>query len=125
MRTSDTMRNAVVSSSWPKSSLRTRRFGALEISGSLDQASRKSSGTFPAKAEAFAELEIINARIEVCRRKLELLKSSNPYLLKDKLDDAAWVTKTVSDLKEQTEQHAQACEYYLAQYNAFKERPHE
>lgn len=103
--------------------------GDLELLKSVEASTRhlgKSSGTFPAKAEAFAELEIINARIEVCRRKLELLKSSNPYLLKDKLDDAAWVTKTVSDLKKkQTEQHAQACEYYLAQSNALKERPHE
>lgn len=54
-----------------------------------------------------------------------MLKSSNPYLLKDKLDDTAWMTKTVSDLKEQTEQHARACEYYLAQYDALKERSHE
>lgn len=102
--------------------------GDLELLKSVEASTRhlgKSSGTFPAKAEASAEPEIINDRIEVCREKLELFESSNSYLPKDKLDDAAWVTKTVSDLKEQTEQHAQVCECYLAQYNALKERSHE
>lgn len=102
--------------------------GDLELLKSVEASTRhlgKNSGAFPTEAEASAELEIVNARIEVCREKLELLKSSNPYLLKDKLDDTAWMTKTVSDLKEQTEQHARACEYYLAQYDALKERSHE
>ena len=102
--------------------------GDLELLKSVEASTRhlgKNSGAFPTEAEASAELEIVNARIEVCRGKLELLKSSNPYLLKDKLDDAAWVTKTVLDLKGQTEQHARACEYYLAQYDALKERSHE
>lgn len=102
--------------------------GDLELLRSAEASTRhlgKSSSGFSTEAEASAELEIVNARIEVCRGKLESLKSSNPYLLKDKLDNAVWVTETVSNLKEQTERHAQACEYYLAQYNALKERSHE
>lgn len=102
--------------------------GDLELLRSVEASSRHlgvSGLDFASTAEASTEIEIVNARIEVTRQKLETLKNSNPYLLKTKLESAAWVAQTVSDLKERTKQHCKARDYYLAQYNTLKERSHE
>ena len=102
--------------------------GDLELLRSVETSSRHlgvSDRDFASIAEASTEIEIVNARIEVTRKKLETLKSSNPYLLKSKLESAAWVAQTAADLKERTERHCKARDYYLAQYNALKERSHE
>lgn len=102
--------------------------GDLELLRSIETSSRHlgaSSRNLAGTVEASTEIEIVTARIEVTRQKLETLKNSNPYLLKDKLENAAWVTQTVADLKERTEQHRKARDYYLAQYNTLKERSHE
>lgn len=102
--------------------------GDLELLKSIEASSKHlgvSNRDFASIAEASTELEIVNARIEVTRRKLETLKNSNPYLLKDKLANAAWVAQTVTDLKENTERHCKTRDYYLTQYIALKERSHE
>ena len=50
-------------------------------------------------------LELVETRISVAREKLESLKSSDPYLLGDKLDDPDWVADTVNELKARAEEH--------------------
>ena len=102
--------------------------GDLDLMRSIEASSRHlgPSGRAPSNAaEISTEIEIVQARIEVARRKLEAIENSNPYLLKAKLENAAWVTQTVSDLKERTEQNRKARDLYLARYNELKEHCHE
>ena len=77
------------------------------------------------ESKAAVELELVEARISVARKKLNMLKSSNPYLLGDKLDDLDWVAKTVTDLKARAEEHRRACDHYTRQYQQLKEARHE
>lgn len=71
--------------------------------------------------EAQAEIAIVQARVDIAQGKLNVLKTSNPYALKEKLDDAQWVAETVMDLKERTAQHRRARDYYLDEYRSLKE----
>ena len=56
--------------------------------------------------EAQAEIAIVQARVDIAQGKLNVLKTSNPYALKEKLDDAQWVAETVISIKERTAQHS-------------------
>lgn len=62
------------------------------------------------ESEAAVELELVETRISVAREKLESLKSSDPYLLGDKLYDPDWVADTVNELKARAEEHRRACD---------------
>ena len=67
------------------------------------------------------ELELVETRISVAREKLESLKSSDPYLLGDKLDNPDWVAGTVNELKARAEEHRRARDHYARRYQQLKE----
>ena len=73
------------------------------------------------ESEAAVELELVETRISVAREKLESLKSSDPYLLGDKLDDPDWVAGTVNELKARAEEHRRARDHYARRYQQLKE----
>lgn len=77
------------------------------------------------ESEAAVELELVETRISVAREKLESLKSSDPYLLGDKLDDPDWVADTVNELKARAEEHRRACDHYARRYQQLKEESDE
>lgn len=77
------------------------------------------------ESEAVVELELIEARISVARKKLSMIKSSNPYLLGDKLDDPDWVAKTVTELKARAKEYRRARDHYTKRYQQLKEAHHE
>ena len=62
--------------------------------------------------EAAAELELVLAHERVVKRRLEELKRSNPYALKEKLEDGAWVIRKTSELKKQVEEQKAAVRAY-------------
>ena len=65
------------------------------------------------------------ARLSLARERLESLRSSNPYLLKEKLEDSEWVASVVSELKERTEDQIRARDYYLQEIEGVKGASHE
>lgn len=73
------------------------------------------------ESEAAVELELVETRISVAREKLESLKSSDPYLLGDKLDNPDWVADTVNELKARAEEHRRARDHYARRYQQLKE----
>ena len=77
------------------------------------------------ESEAAVELELVETRISVAREKLESLKSSDPYLLGDKLYDPDWVADTVNELKARAEEHRRACDHYARRYQQLKEESDE
>lgn len=62
--------------------------------------------------EAAAELELVLAHERVVKRQLEELKRSNPYALKEKLEDGAWVIRKTSELKKRVEEQKAAVRAY-------------
>lgn len=62
--------------------------------------------------EATIELELVLAHERVVEQQLEELKRSNPYALKEKLADGAWVIRRVSELKRQIEEQKAAAKAY-------------
>ncbi len=62
--------------------------------------------------EASVELELVLAHERVVAQQLEELKRSNPYALKEKLEDGAWVVRRVSELKRQVEEQKAAAKAY-------------
>lgn len=98
--------------------------GDLDLMRSVEAATTRlgSGGRAPeSEDEAQAETAIVQARVDIAQGKLNVLKTSNPYALKEKLDDAQWVAETVMDLKERTAQHRRARDYYLDEYRSLKE----
>ena len=62
--------------------------------------------------EATVELELVLAHERVVKRQMEELKRSNPYALKEKLEDGAWIINKTTELKRRIEeQKAAACAY--------------
>ena len=97
--------------------------GDLDLMRSVEAATTHlgSGGRAESEDEAQAEIAIVQARVDIAQGKLNVLKTSNPYALKEKLDDAQWVAETVMDLKERTAQHRRARDYYLDEYRSLKE----
>ncbi len=71
------------------------------------------------------ELELIEARISVARKKLEHDQVEQSYLLGDKLDDPDWVAKTVTELKARAKEYRRARDHYTKRYQQLKEAHHE
>ena len=71
--------------------------------------------------EAAAELEIVLAHERVIAQRLSDLKCSNPYALKEKLEDGVWVVQRTSDLKAQVEQQKAVADAYDARFRALME----
>ncbi len=62
--------------------------------------------------EAAVELEIALAHERVTEQRLEELKCSNPYALREKLEDGAWVISRTSELKRQIAEQKEAAQAY-------------
>lgn len=68
--------------------------------------------------EAAAELELVLAHERVVAQQLEELKRSNPYALREKLADGAWVVRRTSGLKRQIEEQKAAARAYDERFRA-------
>ena len=95
--------------------------GDLEMLRALDVAT-EGMGANPDVAglqedEARAELELMLAQERVVAQQLEELKQSNPYALKEKLEDGAWVVCRTSGLKRQIEDQKAAVRAYDERFN--------
>ncbi len=62
--------------------------------------------------EVSIELELVLAHERVIVQQLEELKRSNPYALKEKLEDGAWVVRRTAELKNQIEEQKAATRAY-------------
>ena len=62
--------------------------------------------------EASIELELVLAHERIVKQQLEELKRSNPYALKEKLEDGAWVVRRTSELKRQIKEQKAAAKAY-------------
>ena len=62
--------------------------------------------------EASVELELVLAHERVVAQQLEGLKRENPYALKEKLEDGAWVIRRTTELKKQIEEQKAAARAY-------------
>ena len=62
--------------------------------------------------EASIELELVLAHEALIKEQLETLKRSNPYALKEKLEDGAWVIERTTQLKGQIEGQKEAAKAY-------------
>ena len=67
--------------------------------------------------ESAAELELVLAHERVVARQLEELKRSNPYTLREKLEDAEWVIWRTSELKGQIAEQKEAARAYDERFN--------
>ena len=72
--------------------------------------------------EAAAELELALAHERVVAQQLEELKRSNPYALKELLEDGEWVIRRTSELKGQIEEQKAAAEAYDARFRELSQR---
>ena len=72
--------------------------------------------------EASIELVLVLAHERVVAQQLEELKRSNPYALKERLEDGAWVIRRTSELKEQIEEQKAAARAYDERFRGLAER---
>ena len=72
--------------------------------------------------EAAAELEIVRAHERVIEQRLRELKQSNPYALKENLEDGEWIVRRVSELKGQIAEQRAAAEAYAVRFRELMER---
>lgn len=76
--------------------------------------------------EASVELELVLAHERVTASQLEDLKNSNPYALKEKLEDGEWVIQRTSELKQQIQEQKDAAQAYDQKFNQLnKEASHD
>ncbi len=71
--------------------------------------------------EAYAELELVQAQERVTQERLDDIKASYPYMLKEKLENGAWVIERTNDLKEKIQQQKDAAAAYKKRYSELKE----
>ena len=71
--------------------------------------------------EASAELEIVLAHERVIRQRLESIKQANPYALKEKLEDGAWVVKRTTELTAQIQEQKAAASAYDERFRELAE----
>ena len=72
--------------------------------------------------EASIELELVLAHERVVEQQLKELKRSNPYALKEKLEDGAWVIRRTAELKNQIEEQKAAVRAYDERFRELAER---
>ena len=63
--------------------------------------------------ELNAEYELLSAQLRVIQERLDALKNSNPYLLRDKLASATWVHERSEALKAEIAEQGQAKKAYM------------
>lgn len=71
--------------------------------------------------EAAIELELVLAHKRVVEQRLKELKRSNPYALKEKLEDGEWLISRTSELKRQINEQKAAAKAYDARFRALSE----
>lgn len=71
--------------------------------------------------EIYAELELIQTQKRIVEERLYLLKSSHPYVLKEKLEDGAWVLQRVGELNEHIELQKSAKRAYDERFSQLTE----
>lgn len=71
--------------------------------------------------EAAIELELALAHERVVLRQLEELKRSNPYALKEKLEDGGWIIRRTASLKKQIEEQKAVAQAYDERFRALVE----
>ncbi|MBQ9058355.1 MAG: J domain-containing protein [Atopobiaceae bacterium] len=62
--------------------------------------------------EASIELELVLAHERVVEQQLQELKQTNPYALKEKLEDGTWLINRITQLKDQIEEQKAAVQAY-------------
>lgn len=62
--------------------------------------------------EAAAELELVLAQERVVFQELKTLKTSHPYILKEKLENGGWVIRQTTELKRQIDEQKEAARTY-------------
>lgn len=72
----------------------------------------EEAASYHTEDEAQVALECVLAEERVVQQQLESLKSTNPYALKEKLEDGAWVVNKTTQLKQQIEEQKQAAKAY-------------
>ena len=72
--------------------------------------------------EAAIELELVLAHERVVQQRLEEIKRSNPYALKEKLEDGEWVIGRTTELKRQIEEQKTATHAYDERFRELVER---
>lgn len=70
--------------------------------------------------ELYAELELSRAQLHVLEEKLEALKATNPYALRDKLADSSWVCARVESIKRETREQQQAKKRFDERFEQLK-----
>lgn len=68
------------------------------------------------------EIELVLAHERVVAQQLEELKRSNPYALKEKLEDGEWVMHRMSELKRQIEEQKKVVRAYNARFEELNRR---
>lgn len=72
--------------------------------------------------QASIEIELVLAHERVVAQQLEELKRSNPYALKEKLEDGEWVMHRMSELKRQIEEQKKVVRAYDARFEELSRR---
>ena len=72
--------------------------------------------------EAAAELELVLAHERVVHQQLDELRNSHPYVLKEKIEDGAWVVGRTSELKKQIEEQKKAARAYNERFDELMRR---
>lgn len=78
----------------------------------------EEAASYNTEDEAQVALECVLAEERVVLQQLEHLKSTNPYALKEKLEDGAWVVNKTTQLKQQIEEQKQAAKVYDERFAA-------
>ena len=102
--------------------------GDLETLKSLEAATAyldESEETIPEDVDAvWVEVELAEVHLHEIERRLEELKSSYPYELKEKLEDKKWVLATVESHKQEIERQKEVAEAYRKRFEELmKENP--
>lgn len=93
--------------------------GDLEALRSLEAATQYlETRNHPSSTDEIAwEAELLQAHLAVVQERLGKLKRSNPYALREFLEDAQWVCAKVSTLREQIEEQREAKRRFDARFD--------
>lgn len=107
----------VAQAAYENGDLDVLRSVAVATEGMGDEA----DAAFATEDEASVELELVLAHERVVEHQLDELKRANPYALKEKLEDGAWVVRCASGLKRQIEEQKAAAQAYDERFLRLRE----
>lgn len=93
--------------------------GDLESLRSVESATAhldKNERSFSEPDEIWAEVELAQAELNLVMKRLEEVRSTYPYTLKELLSDPEWVRKTVESYKRDTEKQNEVAKEYRRRY---------